>query len=324
MAEITSIQLYLKRLASATTYGVTAEIRDAGSKNLVPASSTLLGTSVVPWSGISTGGGWVVFTFSPAINISADGWYGINIFVTDNPSQFERSKLEWRKASDYDFVDGFPYTGQEQWFRQAGGGGWTRFQNSNGPAYKVIGDGIDENQASTADGAWVNFGTYPGAGIRTRTEITIIAPTLEAPADEGTNYYLNKDWLLEMRWDDDEGVPIADHTLYFAATGDPEFIPRTDRTRYSIVAYKMFLDVELDYLTTYFWFVRKDLGGGEYVDSEIWSFTTMIYTPPQYSTRTRPPYGGGDDITVPTGENNMITVERLIAIARNKFFYEDV
>ena len=166
--------------------------------------------------------------------------------------------------------------------------------------------------------------TYSTDAVTFTTGEVIIAPTLDSPADEGTNYYLNKDWLLEMRWADTEGVPIADHTLYFAASGDPEFIPRTDRTRYSIVAYKMFLDVELDYETTYLWFVRKDLGGGEYVDSEIWSFTTAAYAPPQYSTRTRPPYGGGADITVPSGENNMITVERLIAIARNKFFYEDV
>ncbi len=149
-------------------------------------------------------------------------------------------------------------------------------------------------------------------------------PQLENPTEDGTNYYLNKDWLLEMRWSDGAVTDTTDYTVYFAATGDPEFLPRTDRTRYSIVVLKMFLDVELDYSTTYLWFVRKDLGGGNFVDSETWSFTTMAYAPPTYSTRTRPPYGGGADITVPTGENNMITVERLIAIAQNKFYYEDV
>ncbi len=168
-----------------------------------------------------------------------------------------------------------------------------------------------------------------GAGVYvTFAAVAIGSPlTLEYPDDEGTNFYLNKDLFLEMRWDDPNSKPIADHTLYFAATGDPEFIPRTDRTRYSIVAYKMFLDVELDYSTTYLWFVRKDLGGGDFVDSETWSFTTMAYAPPEHSTRERLSYGedpGGATETVPSGENNMITVQRLIAVARNKFFYEDV
>ena len=81
-----------------------------------------------------------------------------------------------------------------------------------------------------------------------------------------------------MRWDDPESLPIADHTVYF------EGVARSDRTRYSIVTYKMFLDVTLDYNTTYEWFVRKDLGGGDYIDSETWEFTTMVYTPPAYST----------------------------------------
>lgn len=169
------------------------------------------------------------------------------------------------------------------------------------------------------------FDSESGAGVYVTFLATgPVIPTLEHPTEDGTNYYLNKDWLLEMRWADTEGVPIADHTLYFAASGDPEFIPRVDRTRYSIVAYKMWLDITLDYSTTYYWFIRKDLGGGAYIDSDIWAFTTMAYSPPEYSTRTRTPYGGGDAITVPTGENNMITVQRLIAVARNKFFYEDV
>lgn len=142
--------------------------------------------------------------------------------------------------------------------------------------------------------------------------------TLENPTEDGTNYYLNKDLLLEMRWADTDPYAYSEYTVHF------EGVARTDRTRYSIVAFKMFLDVVLDYDTTYSWFVRKDLGGGNSIDSDTWSFTTMTYAPPAHSTRTRPPYGGGADITVPTGENNIITVQRLIAVANDKFWYEDV
>jgi len=172
----------------------------------------------------------------------------------------------------------------------------------------------------------VTFGsvtrTYSTDSVTFTTGVS--APVLEHPTENGTDYYLNKDWLLEMRWTDGAETDATNYTVYFAATGDPEFIPRTDRSRYSITALKMYLDITLDYETEYQWFVRKDLGGGEYIDSDIWAFTTIAYAPPEYSIRTRPPYGGGDDIEVPTGENNMITVERLIAIANNKFFYEDV
>ncbi len=318
MATVTSVELYLKRIdPSAPFYDMVVEVRDHSvAYTTDPDATDLLGTSepvnistftLNVWE-------WITFTFATPVEISGEGFFGFVIRSDPQDSligvRIHLAAANWGSV----LTVGRPY-------RKPYAGGWA---GTFAYVIKIHITGADDFIKDDLHPIG-NYNTLfeNDYGARLYYDI-IIAPTLEAPTDEGTNYYLNKDWLLEMRWADTEGVPIADHTLYFAATGDPEFIPRTDRTRYSIVAYKMFLDVELDYSTTYLWFVRKDLGGGDFVDSETWSFTTMAFTPPTYSTRTRPPYGGGADITVPTGENNMITVERLIAIAQNKFYYEDV
>jgi len=227
---------------------------------------------------ISSGSWWDYVNFSQPVNVVAGTQYAI---VSTSPA-FGETEVPYDYGS-YDYVAGRSLY-------------W------------------DANSAKWID-VWPSGFNYD---IHFRTYSSEAAVTLENPTENGTGYYLNKDWLLEMRWNDPNGSSIDNHTVYFNG------VPQNDRSRYSITAYKMYLGITLEYNTTYEWFVRKDLGGGEYIDSETWQFTTMDYVPPAHSTRTRPPYGGGDDIEVPTGENNIITVERLIAIADNKFFYEDV
>ncbi len=65
--------------------------------------------------------------------------------------------------------------------------------------------------------------------------------------------------------------------------------------------------------TTYYWQVHVANTQG-WSESEIWSFTTRNFAPPVVS--------GGED--APTGENNMLTVRRLITAARNRIYYEDI
>jgi hypothetical protein len=147
-------------------------------------------------------------------------------------------------------------------------------------------------------------------------------PTLSSPEDAATDYYLNTDSLLQMMWDDTDAEDISLYTVWFY---DPSvgWMEQTDRSRYSIISYFMWLEYVLEYETTYQWFVRKTIDEVDY-DSEIWSFTTTAFAPPAHSTRLKTPYGGGDPIEVPSGENNQLTVKRLIAAAQNKVFYEDV
>lgn len=147
-------------------------------------------------------------------------------------------------------------------------------------------------------------------------------PTLSSPSDGETGIYLNTDWLLRLEWDDEDAEDISLYTVWFY---DPAvgWMEQTDRSRYSIVGYFMWLGYTLNYNTTYSWFVRKTIDGVDY-DSPIWTFTTEDFKPPVYSYRWKVPYGGGDPVIVPSGENNQITVKRLIAAARNTIFYEDV
>ncbi len=90
--------------------------------------------------------------------------------------------------------------------------------------------------------------------------------------------------------------------------------------------------------TTYYWQVHVANTQG-WSESAIWSFTTRNFASPTYSTRERLVYGepggpgdpegdpGDPDVreyeTVPSGENNMLTVRRLIVAARNRIYYED-
>ena len=71
----------------------------------------------------------------------------------------------------------------------------------------------------------------------------------------------------------------------------------------------------LEYGTTYYWQVKGANVAADMTDSGIRSFTTVAFKPPAVSTRAN---------GTPTGENNMVTVRRLVAVAQNKFWYEDV
>ncbi len=114
------------------------------------------------------------------------------------------------------------------------------------------------------------------------------------------------------------------------------------------------------YGSTYYWQVQGANTAGDLDDSEVWSFTMLDFLPPLYSTRYKltygepggpgdpegdpGPQGGGSKGTpppggsppggnspdareyevIPSGENNLLTVRRLIVAAKNKIFYEDV
>lgn len=159
---------------------------------------------------------------------------------------------------------------------------------------------------SNGGGAWVEFLAFPVvAGPST--------PTLTSPTDGSEDHGLNTDWLKEMIYDDVDGESLSSYTVHFSIDGGSNFIPQNDRSRYSIITYKMFLGITLDYGTTYYWFVRKDVED-EITDSDVWSFSTLAFLPPWPS---RHPV---TDLL--TGDNGMVTVRRLVAAANNKIFYE--
>ena len=66
--------------------------------------------------------------------------------------------------------------------------------------------------------------------------------------------------------------------------------------------------------TTYYWQVHVANTQG-WSESAIWSFATRNFAPPAPST------DGGGNLT---GENNMVTMKRLIVAARNRIYYESL
>ena len=95
------------------------------------------------------------------------------------------------------------------------------------------------------------------------------------------------------------------------------------------LSYPMPIEGILDYGVVYYWRIDATNEYGT-TEGDTWSFTTMFFDPPAYSTQEKVIYGEdpsdpeAETETAPSGENNIITVERLVAIADNKFFYEDV
>lgn len=72
----------------------------------------------------------------------------------------------------------------------------------------------------------------------------------------------------------------------------------------------------LEYGATYYWQVQAGNTAADLADSEVWSFTAQEFSPPIQSVH---PISG-----LPTGENNMATIRRLVVAAKNKIFYEDI
>jgi len=77
------------------------------------------------------------------------------------------------------------------------------------------------------------------------------------------------------------------------------------------------------YKTDYYWRVDtvNDFG---ITEGDEWTFKTILFNPPLTSGMS---FGGGDnyDFTgTPNGENNMITVRWLVAIAKDALFYEEL
>lgn len=140
---------------------------------------------------------------------------------------------------------------------------------------------------------------------------TVSWPELSSPADGAVDISVNGDWLLELSWTDEDDDPISNYTIWF--NGEAQ----DNRSRYSILTFKLFLGQHLSYDTEYLWFVRKSTGGEEFVDSDPFTFTTIPFEPPLPSGMSL-----GGPVSEANGLNNMITVERLIVAANDKIWYE--
>jgi len=86
----------------------------------------------------------------------------------------------------------------------------------------------------------------------------------------------------------------------------------------------------LDYYTARYWQVNATNYAGT-VEGDEWSYTSMKYCPPlptgvtlNYGDAPTDPPTEPTEVGTPTGENNIITVRRLLGASGNKFWCEDI
>jgi len=85
----------------------------------------------------------------------------------------------------------------------------------------------------------------------------------------------------------------------------------------STLSAAMPVDNVLEYDTDYQW--RIDASDGFHtVTGDVWYFSTMLLYPPLPTGVTWPSTG------TPSGENNIMTIKKAVAAAKNKIYYEGI
>ena len=106
------------------------------------------------------------------------------------------------------------------------------------------------------------------------------------------------------------------YDIYFGPTGDLALISSEQAGLSIEVPYA------LEYNTEYSWRVDATNEYGT-TTGDVWSFTTLLFAPPLPDGIT---IDYGEDPPVPTGtptgENNMVTIKRLVGAANNLIFFE--
>jgi hypothetical protein len=199
-----------------------------------------------------------------------------------------------------------------------GVGGSSPFTGEEGH-YRLFGDNLDTVTPVKSGYAFapgdLDVDTSGGTGIHTTWEVTEQRTViLDSPSNGLTGVRMDPtlDWHV-----DGSGSEDGDYFFIYLKKDDPNF------TEYDLLqGWRVSTQIKvlygLSYDTTYYWQVQAAREGGGLSDSDVWSFNTTPLRSPTHSTRPK-----GEDF-VPTGENNQLTVHRLIAAAMNKIYYEDV
>ncbi len=106
------------------------------------------------------------------------------------------------------------------------------------------------------------------------------------------------------------------YNVYFGLPGDLIQIAE-EQAELSVI-----VPAVLEYNTVYHWRVDT-ITETELITGDTWSFTALLFAPP-FPTGVTLDYGEDPPVPTgtPTGENNMVTIKRIVAAANNKIFYE--
>jgi len=164
---------------------------------------------------------------------------------------------------------------------------------------------VDDELQSTSP-TW-SFTTAAVAGLPGK-------PTNPSPTDDATNITLDES---PLSWDASD--PIAEtYEIYFRVQGEEWGDPVGE----SQVEIEWAVTSELlDYVTIYEWRVDATNAVGTVI-GDTWTFTCIAFDPPLPTGVTLD--AEGEPTGTPTGESGMLTIRRLVAAAKNKFFYENI
>lgn len=134
-------------------------------------------------------------------------------------------------------------------------------------------------------------------------------PTNPSPADTATDVVLGTD---EVTWDDGGGAD--DYDVWFGPTGGMTLRESGQAgTTWSIPAEVLF------YETGYEWRIDANNIYGT-TTGDTWTFDTIVFAPPVPSGEAP---GAGGELGGEGGQNNMVTVKRIVAAANNTVFFQD-
>ena len=180
-------------------------------------------------------------------------------------------------------------------------------------------DSVFDDETVTGDVWWFNA--------------TPAKTSVPSPTDALTDITL--DWM-DFSW---TGAPTAtSYDTYCAKTvpGITTLVNVVNSSAEVSISQEDFIEAAIDkvspsYSGTYLWRVdSKNLFG--VAEGDAWTFYTIAFDQPKVSYELITggsgdgPYDGGEEGVdwYYTGENNMVTIKRLVAVAENKFWYEDV
>ncbi len=318
---IDSVEFYI-RDSGATGWDMIVNVREVASYTTNPSTGDILGSKSISVDSIPVGPGWVVFTFDTPIEISNSNFYGIEL-THSATSKLQLTKVRIYQADDYDDATGGPpYDGKERSWYQPWLGSWGQSSIYKW-AYRVNCTGVDDNEAESVTADYVP--AYEGTAVRSYLDAAPALPALPgkptnpAPGNTASDITLDES---PLSWDASD--PVADtYEIYFREQGDGWSLVGVAQAGVSWV-----IDFgTLNYDITYEWRVDATNVSGT-TTGDTWNFGSIIFAPilPGASGGAGGGGGGGGsgEESSPNGENNMITLRRLVAVAANKFWYEDI
>lgn len=168
------------------------------------------------------------------------------------------------------------------------------------------------------DGSWYAVGTPDRTfGFEVwATENPPEKPINPTPTDAADDVTLDHQTIT---WED--GGDATSYDVYYGDTSGDLTLVSEGQVGTSFTIWNVYLGSPFDYLITRYWRIDAVNDAGTTTGDE-WSFACIAFDPPLPTGVTLD--AEGNPTGTPTGENNMVTLRKLVAAARNKIFYENI